>query len=438
MTVEPYLGCPFAGSRFDYINRRGEEIMSKKHSKMSLPVQMVIGLVLGVIVGSMTSAEFTAAYLRPFGQLFITLIRMVVVPLVLATIIAGAAGIHDLSKLGRVATKTLVYYFLTTGVAVAIGLFLANIMQPGIGLDLSTKGLEAKQITPPSLIQTLLNIVPMNPIDALAKGNMLQVIFFAVIFGFALSSLGETGKPLLRIFELIGDVMIRMTNMVMMYAPIGVFGLMAYTVSMHGLSVLLPLIKLVLVMYLACILQILIVYLPCVKVTGLTPSRFLKGLASPMMIAFTTCSSAAALSTTLLSVQKLGASRSVSSFSIPLGNTINMDGAAIYMGIAAIFAAEVYGIPMPLDRQLTVILLAVLASIGSMGVPGAALIMITMVFTQVGIPLEAIALVAGVDRIMDMARTTINVLGDATGALFVSKLESDFDPERGERLAAAE
>ena len=412
--------------------------MSKKHSKMSLPVQMVIGLVLGVIVGSMTSAEFTAAYLRPFGQLFITLIRMVVVPLVLATIIAGAAGIHDLSKLGRVATKTLVYYFLTTGVAVAIGLFLANIMQPGIGLDLSTKGLEAKQITPPSLIQTLLNIVPMNPIDALAKGNMLQVIFFAVIFGFALSSLGETGKPLLRIFELIGDVMIRMTNMVMMYAPIGVFGLMAYTVSMHGLGVLLPLIKLVLVMYLACILQILIVYLPCVKVTGLTTSRFLKGLASPMMIAFTTCSSAAALSTTLLSVQKLGASRSVSSFSIPLGNTINMDGAAIYMGIAAIFAAEVYGIPMPIDRQLTVILLAVLASIGSMGVPGAALIMITMVFTQVGIPLEAIALVAGVDRIMDMARTTINVLGDATGALFVSKLESDFDPERGERLAAAE
>ena len=232
--------------------------------------------------------------------------------------------------------------------------------------------------------------------------------------------------------------MIKVTGFVMLYAPIGVFGLMAYTVSMHGLGVLLPLIKLVLVMYLACILQILIVYLPCVKVTGLTASRFLKGLASPMMIAFTTCSSAAALSTTLLSVQKLGASRSVSSFSIPLGNTINMDGAAIYMGIAAIFAAEVYGIPMPLDRQLTVILLAVLASIGSMGVPGAALIMITMVFTQVGIPLEAIALVAGVDRIMDMARTTINVLGDATGALFVSKLENDFDPERGERLAAAE
>lgn len=297
-----------------------------------------------------------------------------------------------------------------------IGLVLANIFQPGSGLSISTEGLKAKDVAPPTLVDVFLNIVPINPIEALSKGNMLQIIFFALLFGFGLSVIGDKGKQVLHFFDGAADVMIKVTGFVMLYAPIGVFGLMAYTVSMHGLSVLLPLIKLVLVMYLACILQILIVYLPCVKITGLTPSRFLKGLASPMMIAFTTCSSAAALSTTLLSVQKLGASRSVSSFSIPLGNTINMDGAAIYMGIAAIFAAEVYGIPMPLDRQLTVILLAVLASIGSMGVPGAALIMITMVFTQVGIPLEAIALVAGVDRIMDMARTTINVLGDATGA----------------------
>ena len=220
-----------------------------------------------------------------------------------------------------------------------------------------------------------------------------------------------------------------MTNMVMMYAPIGVFGLMAYTVSMHGLSVLLPLIKLVLVMYLACILQILIVYLPCVKVTGLTPSRFLKGLASPMMIAFTTCSSAAALSTTLLSVQKLGASRSVSSFSIPLGNTINMDGTAIYMGVAAVFAAEVYGIPLTLSDQLTVMLMGLLASIGTAGVPGAGLIMVSLVFTQISIPLEALALIAGIDRVLDMIRTSINVLGDATGALLVSKLEGDLNTE---------
>ena len=403
-----------------------------KGSRMSLPTQMAIGMVLGIAAGALTPAMgLDPSWYKPVGQLFINLVRMVVVPLVLTTLVAGAASVGDVSKLGRVAGKTLAYYLVTTAVAVVIGLVLANIFQPGSGLSISTEGLKAKDVAPPTLVDVFLNIVPINPIEALSKGNMLQIIFFALLFGFGLSVIGDKGKQVLHFFDGAADVMIKVTGFVMLYAPIGVFGLMAYTVSMHGLSVLLPLIKLVL-------LQILIVYLPCVKVTGLTPSRFLKGLASPMMIAFTTCSSAAALSTTLLSVQKLGASRSVSSFSIPLGNTINMDGAAIYMGIAAIFAAEVYGIPMPLDRQLTVILLAVLASIGSMGVPGAALIMITMVFTQVGIPLEAIALVAGVDRIMDMARTTINVLGDATGALFVSKLESDFDPERGERLAAAE
>ena len=408
-----------------------------KGSRMSLPTQMAIGMVLGIAAGALTQAMgLDPSWYKPVGQLFINLVRMVVVPLVLTTLVAGAASVGDVSKLGRVAGKTLAYYLVTTAVAVVIGLVLANIFQPGSGLSISTEGLKAKEVAPPTLVDVFLNIVPINPIEALSKGNMLQIIFFALLFGFGLSVIGDKGKQVLHFFDGAADVMIKVTGFVMLYAPIGVFGLMAYTVSMHGLGVLLPLIKLVLVMYLACILQILIVYLPCVKVTGLPFRQYFKGLASPMMIAFTTCSSAAA--TTLLSVQKLGASRSVSTFSIPLGNTINMDGAAIYMGIAAIFAAEVYGIPMPLDRQLTVLLLAVLASIGSMGVPGAALIMITMVFTQVGIPLEAIALVAGVDRIMDMARTTINVLGDATGALFVSKLESDFDPERGERLAAAE
>ena len=407
-----------------------------KGSRMSLPTQMAVGMVLGIIVGALTPAVgIDPSCFKPVGQLFINLVRMVVVPLVLTTLIAGAASVGDVSKLGRVAGKTLIYYLATTGVAVVIGLVLANIFQPGHGLSISTEGLQARQVTPPALVDVFLNIVPINPVDALSKGNMLQIIFFALLFGFGISVIGDKGKPALHFFDSAADVMIKVTHFAMLYAPIGVFGLMAYTVSMHGLSVLLPLIKLVFVMYLACLLQIILVYLPCVKAASLTPTQFFKGLASSMMIAFTTCSSAAALSTTLLSVQKLGASRSVSSFSIPLGNTINMDGAAIYMGIAAIFAAEVYGIPMPLDQQLIVILLAILASIGSMGVPGAALIMITMVFSQVGIPLEAIALVAGVDRIMDMARTTINVLGDATGAVLVSKLENDFDPERGRRFA---
>ena len=400
--------------------------MPNKKSKLSLPVQMVIGLILGVIIGSVTSADFTGTYLRPFGQLFITLIRMVVVPLVLATIIAGAAGIHDLSKLGRVATKTLVYYFLTTGFAIVIGLVLANFMQPGVGLDLSTQGLKAKEITPPSLIDTLLNIVPMNPVDALAKGNMLQVIFFAVIFGFALSSLGESGRPLLRFFELTGDVMIRMTNMVMMYAPVGVFGLISYTVSQHGLQVLLPLGKLIIVSAIASVLHVIICYCPLIRgIVRMGLPKFFRGVFEPCLIAFTTCSSAAALPANLQAVRRLGASKGVSSFSIPLGNTINMDGTAIYMAVAAVFAAEVYGLPLTFNDQLSVLLMGILASIGTAGVPGAGLIMVSLVFTQVNIPLEAMALIAGIDRVLDMIRTTINVLGDATGALLVSKLEGD-------------
>ena len=392
--------------------------------KMGLPAQMGIGMLLGVVVGAFApSMGFEAAWFKPLGDLFITLVRMVVVPLVFCTLIAGAAAVCDVKKLGRVATKTILYYLITTAAAVTIGLVLANLMDPGAGLNISLEGLKPKSKDAPPLLKVLMGIIPLNPIEALAKGNMLQVIFFAILFGFGLSMLGEKGRPAFAFFDACGETMINVTGIVMKYAPIGVFGLMAFTVGKHGLSVLLPLGKLLLVMYLAAILQVVLVYLPCAKFAGHSPKSFFAGLAEPLMIAFATTSSAAALTSNMISVQKMGASKSVSSFSIPLGNTINMDGAAIYMGVAAIFAAEVYGIPMPFDKQLTVLLLAVLASIGSMGVPGAALVMITMVFTQVGIPLEAVALIAGVDRVMDMARTSINVLGDATGALLVTKLE---------------
>lgn len=399
--------------------------------KMGLPAQMGIGMILGIIAGVVAPyVSFDAQWFKPFGQIFINLVRMVVVPLVFTTLVAGAASVGDIGRLGRVAVKTLIFYFATTAIAIAIGLILADIFQPGMGLDLSTENLKAKDVTPPSMVQVLMNIVPINPVEALSKGNMLQIIFFAVLMGFSLSICGERVKIVTNFFNSCADVMIRITSIVMLYAPIGVFALMAFTVASQGLSVLLPLIKLVGVMYLACLLQILLVYFPCVKYSGLRPGQFLKGISAPLITAFTTCSSAAALSSNLVSVEKLGASRSVASFSIPLGNTINMDGAAIYMGIVSIFAAAIYGIPMPIEKQLTVLFMALLASIGSMGVPGAAMIMITMVFTQVGIPLEAVAIVAGVDRIMDMARTTINVMGDATAALFVSRLENDMDPNR--------
>lgn len=404
--------------------------MSSNKVKISLAWQMMIGLALGVVVGAMVDAELAKTYLQPLGDLFIRLIRMVVVPLVITTIIAGAAGISDTSKLGRVATKVLIVYAITTAISVTIGLLFAGAIQPGMGLDLSTEGLQAKAVTPPKLVDTLLAIVPINPMDAFAKGNMLQIIFFAVIFGFGLSGLGERGKPVLKFFEIVGDTMIRVTHMVMLYAPIGVFGLMSYTVSRHGLGVLLPLAKLILSSFLATATMVFVILVPMVMILGKTPMmKFLKGIFEPWLIAFTTCSSAAALPANLTAARKLGATKSIASFSIPLGNTVNMNGTAVYMGVCSIFAAEVYGLDLTMADQITIVLMGVLAAVGTAGVPGAGLIMTTIVFTQVGIPLEAVALIAGVDRILDMIRTSINVVGDVASAIVVTNMEGDLDSE---------
>ena len=404
--------------------------MSSKKPKISLAWQMMIGLALGVVVGALVEQETAKTFLQPLGDLFIRLIRMVVVPLVLATIIAGAAGISDTSKLGRVATKTLICYALTTAVAVAMGLIFASFIQPGVGLDLSTEGLAAKAVEAPPLTQTLLNIVPINPMQAMSEGQMLQIIFFAGIFGFGLSALGERGKPVLNFFELVGDTMIRVTHIVMLYAPIGVFGLIAYTVSRHGLGVLLPLFQLILSSFLATAFFVIVLLVPLVRVvTGIPMMTFYKGVFEPWLVAFTTCSSAAALPANLNAARRLGSTKAVASFSIPLGNTINMNGTAIYMGVCSIFAAEVYGLDLTMADQLTIVLMGVLAAVGTAGVPGAGLIMTTVVFTQVGIPLEAVALIAGVDRILDMIRTSINVVGDVASAVIVTRLEGDLGSE---------
>lgn len=406
--------------------------------KLGLAWQMMIGLVVGIIVGAMVDTQFAQTWFKPLGDLFIRLIRMVVVPLVIATIIAGAAGISDTSKLGRVALKTLLIYAITTAISVAVGLIFASVIQPGVGLDLSTEGLKAKEIVPPPLVDTLLNIVPINPIEAMAKGSMLQIIFFAVMFGFALSALGERAKPVLNFFEVVGDTMIRVTGTVMRFAPIGVFGLIAFTVSRHGLSVLLPLGSLILSSFLATVFFVCVVLLPMVRIFSKIPvMKFVKGIFEPWLVAFTTCSSAAALPANLDSTRRLGATKAISSFSIPLGNTINMNGTAIYMGVCAVLAAEVFGIPMDMTTKLTVVVMGVLAAVGTAGVPGAGLIMTTIVFTQIGIPLEAVALIAGVDRILDMIRTSINVVGDAASAVVVTAMEGELHSEpyeEGEKL----
>lgn len=403
--------------------------MAKK-SSMSLPMQMLAGLVLGVVVGALVSSDLATTWFKPLGDLFIRLIRMVVVPLVFATLVAGAAGIADVSKLGRVAVKTVLTFGVTTAIAVMFGLFFAGMLDPGVGLTLSTEGLQAANVKAPSMINVLLDIVPINPMEAFAKGSILQIIFFAVMFGFCLSALGERGRPLLEFFEIMGDVMIRMTNAVMRFAPIGVFGLISFTVSRYGLAVLLPLGKLILASFLATATFVVVVYGPIIAGYVRIPIMdYIKGIFEPWLIAFTTCSSAAAMPANLLASRRLGATKTIASFAVPLGNTINMNGTAIYMGVTAIFGAQVYGIPLTMADQITIVLMGVLAAVGTAGVPGAGLIMSTIVFTQVGIPLEAVALIAGIDRILDMIRTSINVVGDSTTALVVSKLEGELGSE---------
>ncbi len=403
-------------------------------SAKSLPMQMGVGLVLGIAAGVLAqNTDLGITVFKPLGDIFIRLIRMIVVPLVFCTLVAGAAGIGDTAKLGRLATKTLLFYLFTTCVAVIIGLGLANIAQPGVGLNLSLEGLKAKEIAAPALLDTLINLIPMNPMEAMAKGNMLQLIVFAIAFGFAVSALGEKGQPVHRFFEICGDAMVKLTGFVMLYAPIGVFGLIAYTVTRHGIDVLLPLFKVIAIMYLGCALLFILVYVPIIKFLVRIPvMRFLKGMAEPLLVGFTTCSSAAALPSNMAAAEKLGAHRSVTSFSMPLGNTINMDGTSLYMGICAIFVAQVYNIPLTFSDQITVVLMAIIAAVGTMGVPGAGLIMMSIVFVQVGIPLEGVALIAGVDRILDMARTPMNVLGDALVSMGVSRSEGNFNdtPEK--------
>ena len=279
-------------------------------------------------------------------------------------------------------------------------------------------------------MKTLLEIVPINPMESFAKGSILQIIFFAIMFGFCLNALGEKGRGVYEFFDTVGHIMIRMTNIVMRYAPIGVFGLMAAVVAQHGIAVLLPLGKLILASFIATSLLVILIYIPWVKFgIGIPLGTYFKGIFEPWLIAFTTCSSAAAMAANLVASRRLGASNAIASFAVPLGNTINMNGTAVYMGVTAVFAAQIYGLPLTFSDQVIVVLTGVLAAIGTAGVPGAGLIMSTLVFTQIGIPLEVVALIAGVDRVLDMIRTSINVVGDSTTALAVSSMEGELGTE---------
>ncbi|EKO5149238.1 dicarboxylate/amino acid:cation symporter [Vibrio fluvialis] len=398
-------------------------------SGMALWKKILVGMVAGIVVGALMGPS--AALLKPIGTLFINAIKMLIVPLVFCSLIVGITSMKDTRKMGRIGAKAIILYLGTTAVAIAIGLALSALLQPGAGLNMVAKDLDEAGKAAPPLVQTLLAMIPQNPVNALAAGNILQIIVFAIGLGVSLVLVGEKGEPAVKVFESLAEAMYKLTEIVMKLAPYGIFGLMAWVAGTYGLDVLMPLIKVIAAVYIGALIHIGIFYSGLLTLLGrLNPIQYLRGISNPAAVAFTTSSSSGTLPATIkASREELGVSEGVSSFVLPLGATINMDGTALYQGVCALFIAQAFGVDLQTSDYITIILTATLASIGTAGVPGAGLIMLSLVLSTVGLPIEGLAIVAGIDRILDMARTTINICGDMMVAVLVAKSEGELDEQ---------
>ena len=424
--------------------------MTAQRLRLSLHTQILLGLVLGAVAGGLASAlggeaavGLVTAYVKPVGTLFIRLITMIAAPLVLASLVAGAASITDPHALGRIGGKTLGLYLATTAVAISLGLVLANLIQPGVGLpaDVSARLLAGygeqaaariERAEAVSFVDQLLALVPTNPFEALATGNMLQIVVFALIVGLALTRVAPAkAAPVIQFFDGFTDVLIKIVEGIMVLAPIGVFALIAAVTAEFGFGILGTLGWYSLAVVLGLALHAFGVYGPLVYFGTrgrMALGRFYRGLRNVQLLAFSSSSSAATLPLTLRATQeKLGVSERVAAFVLPLGATINMDGTALYQGVAAVFIAQVYGLSLGFADQAAIVLTATLASIGTAAVPGAGLVMLVIVLQTAGIPVEGIALIFGVDRVLDMCRTVVNVTGDAAVATVVAASEGELD-----------
>ena len=414
----------------------------KEKKKISLTSMIFIALIAGAITGmvlhylvpdsSVKNDVIVEGVLYVLGQGFIRLMKMLVVPLVFCSLVCGSMAIGDTKKLGNVGGKTLAFYLVTTAVAVAVALGIGTLLRPGIGLDMSKIQINASDIETmesTSLVQTILNIIPDNPIKSLASGEMLQIIVFALIIGVILAKLGERAETVSNFISQFNDIMMEMTMMIMALAPIGVFCLISRTFANIGFSAFVPLAKYMIGVLIALAIQCFGVYQILLKIfTGLNPLKFIKKFFPVMAFAFSTATSNATIPLSIDTLtKKVGVSKKISSFTIPLGATINMDGTSIMQGVAVVFAAQAFGIHLSMTDYITVIGTATLASIGTAGVPSVGLVTLTMVFNSVGLPVEAIGLIMGIDRILDMTRTAVNITGDAVCTTIVAHQNKALD-----------
>ncbi|MCP4954706.1 dicarboxylate/amino acid:cation symporter [Photobacterium aquimaris] len=424
--------------------------MTTEKKKMSLTSRVILGMVLGILTGFMIRSLFAdIAFIHDYivnglfdvgGKIFIASLKMLVVPLVFVSLVCGTSSLKDLATLGRLGGKTLAFYLTTTALAITLALTMANIFQPGAGADLSAATTFASKEAP-SLGSVIVGMFPTNPISAMASGNTLQIIVFAVLFGIAISAAGKPGERLAAVFADLNEVIMKLVALLMNIAPFGVFFLMAKLFTGLGLDAIYSLINYFLVLVAALLIHALVTYSVMLKAfTGLSPLTFLKKMEDAVMFAFSTASSNATIPVTMeTATKRLGVNNKIASFTVPLGATINMDGTAIMQGVATVFIAQAFNIDLTMTDYLMVILTATLASVGTAGVPGVGLIMLAMVLNQVGLPVEGIALIMGVDRLLDMVRTAVNITGDSVVTCIVAKSEDEMDVERfNDPLAATE
>ena len=395
----------------------------KQGKKNSLARNIFIALVLSIIVGLLmqSQAEFLSTYIKPFGDIFLNLLKFIVTPIVLFSIIGGIISMKDIRKVGEVGGFTVIYYFLTTACAIVIGLSLANIFKKFFPV-ISTSDLTFEMTNEVSIMDTLVNIFPSNFIAPMVENNMLQIIVMSLIIGFSILMLEKTKQvKAIETIEILNDIFMKAMGLILRLSPIGVFCLLAPVIAANGPVIIGSLASVLLVAYLAYALHALIVYSFTIKTLGgLSPIEFFKKMSSAMIFAFSSASSMGTLPINMKCCEDLGADHDVTAFVLPLGATINMDGTAIYQGVCAVFIAACYGIDLTLGQMITIVITSTLASIGTAGVPGSGMIMLAMVLQSVGLPVEGIALVAGVDRIFDMGRTVLNITGDASAAIINS------------------
>ena len=396
----------------------------KKH--MSLAMQIFVATLLAIFAGVLlqSQADFANNFIKPFGTIFLNLVKFIVVPIVLFSIMCGIISMSDIRKVGVIGLKTVVFYLCTTAFAVTIGLIGGNLFK-GMFPVVATTDLAYEASASASFMDTLVNIFPSNFFKPLVEGNMLQVIVMAILMGFSIILVGEKNVRVVAAFNDLNDIFMKCMELILKLSPIGVFCLLCPIIATNGPAIIGSLAMVLLTAYICYIVHAAVVYSLTVKTMGgMSPVKFFKGMMPAIMFAFSSASSVGTLPINLDCTQKLGAKKEVASFVLPLGATINMDGTAIYQGVCAIFIASCYGIQLTLPQMVTIVLTATLASIGTAGVPGAGMVMLAMVLTSVGLPVDGIALVAGVDRIFDMGRTTVNITGDAACAVVVSNMES--------------